>query len=145
MEVYTIGFTRRSAEEFFQALRKAGIRLLLDVRLNNTSQLAGFTKKDDLAFFLRELCGAGYRHEPSLAPTRELLEDYSRKRISWEEYERRFLALLEERGVAESLERGLFEGPTVLLCSERGPERCHRRLALEHLNRKWGGMEIVHL
>ena len=145
MEVYTIGFTRRSAEKFFRALREAGIRVLLDVRLNNTSQLAGFTKKDDLAFFLRELCRADYRHEPSLAPTRELLEDYSGKRITWEEYERRFLALLEERRVADSLERGLFEGPTVLLCSERGPERCHRRLALEHLNREWGGMEIVHL
>ena len=111
MEVYTIGFTRRSAEKFFRALREAGIRVLLDVRLNNTSQLAGFTKKDDLAFFLRELCRADYRHEPSLAPTRELLEDYSGKRITWEEYERRFLALLEERRVADSLERGLFVNP----------------------------------
>ncbi len=145
MEVYTIGFTRRSAEGFFQALRKAGIRTLVDVRLNNTSQLAGFTKKDDLAFFLRELCGADYRHEPSLAPTRDLLEDYAKKQIAWDEYEWRFLALLEERRVEEKLERGMFEGPTVLLCSEAGPERCHRRLALEYLARKWGDLEIVHL
>ncbi len=145
MEVYTIGFARRSAEGFFQTLRRAGIRLLVDVRLNNTSQLAGFTKKNDLAFFLRELCGADYRHEPSLAPTGELLDEYTKKRIGWEEYERRFFALLEERHVEDRLERGMFAGPTVLLCSEAGPERCHRRLVLEYLDGKWGGLEIVHL
>ena len=145
MEVYTIGFTRKSAEGFFRALREAGIKTLVDVRLNNTSQLAGFAKKDDLAFFLRELCAADYRHEVSLAPDRELLEDYTKKRIGWEEYERRFLSLLAERRVEERLERAMLAAPTVLLCSEAEPERCHRRLALEYLGRKWGDLEIIHL
>jgi uncharacterized protein (DUF488 family) len=145
MEVYTIGFTRKSAEEFFAALRRAGARKLVDVRLNNTSQLSGFAKKGDLAFFLRELCGAEYVHEPSLAPTRELLDAYSKGGMGWEEYERRYLALLESRKVEERLERSLLEGPAVLLCSEPGPERCHRRLAAEYLERAWGGLEIIHL
>lgn len=145
MEVYTIGFTRRSAEEFFQALREAGIKRLVDVRLNNTSQLAGFTKRDDLAFFLREICGAEYVHEPMLAPTRELLEGYAKKRIDWGEYEHRFLALMEERRVENLLDKDLLRGPAALLCSETRPDRCHRRLVLEYLDRRWGGLEIVHL
>lgn len=99
MEVFTIGFTKKSAEEFFGAIRAAGIRQLLDVRLNNSSQLAGFAKKDDLRFFLKELCGAEYVHEISLAPTQELLTDYRKKRVSWPEYEHRFLALLKDREV----------------------------------------------
>jgi len=145
MEVYTIGFARRSAEEFFGALRRAGVRRLVDVRLSNTSQLAGFTKKGDLAFFLRELCGAEYVHEPSLALTRELRDAYAKGDIGWEEYERRYLALLESRRVVEKLERSLLEGPAVLLCSESSPERCHRRLAAEYLAREWGGLEVTHL
>lgn len=115
MEVFTIGFTKKTAEQFFGALRAAGIRRLLDVRLNNTSQLAGFAKRDDLPFFLRELCGAEYRHEPLFAPTQEILDAYKKQRGSWEEYERRFLALLAERKVEERLDRKrLFDVPTAL-------------------------------
>ncbi len=145
MEVHTIGFTRRSAASFFGTLKGAGVRRLLDVRLNNTSQLAGFAKRDDLAFFLRELCGAEYVHEPSLAPTREMLDAYRKVGTPWSDYERQYLALLAERRVAETLDRTLFATPTVLLCSEPTAECCHRRLSLEYLAAAWGGITPVHL
>ncbi|MBI4492217.1 MAG: DUF488 domain-containing protein [Chloroflexi bacterium] len=145
MEVYTIGFTKRTAAQFFGALRRAGVKRLLDVRLNNSSQLAGFSKRDDLAFFLRELCGAEYRHEPLLAPTQEMLDAYKKKKGSWQAYEQRFLALMAERQVEERIDRALFEWPTVLLCSEATAERCHRRLVVEYLRQKWGDLAVTHL
>jgi uncharacterized protein (DUF488 family) len=145
MDVYTIGFTRKTAAAFFTTLREAGIQRLIDVRLNNVSQLAGFTKRDDLAFFVRELCGAEYVHEPLLAPTQELLDAYKKSKGSWEEYERGFLGLLAERKIEERLGRGLFAGPAVLLCSEPTPEHCHRRLVLDYLQAKWGDLRAVHL
>lgn len=145
MEVFTIGFTRKSAAEFFGALRETGIRRLVDIRLNNTSQLAAFTKKDDLSFFLRELCDADYVHEPLLAPSEEILSDYRKKKIGWPEYERRFMDLMAEREAHEQIDRSLFSVPTVLLCSEAEPDQCHRRLAAEYLREKWGNVEIIHL
>ena len=145
MEVYSIGFTRRTAPEFFGALREAGIERLLDVRLNNSSQLAGFTKRDDLPFLLREICGAAYEHEPLLAPTRAMLDGYRKSKGSWSEYEACFLALMEERRIEERLDREGFRARTVLLCSEPTAERCHRRLVLEYLSNRWGDLEIVHL
>jgi len=145
VEVYSIGFTQKTAEQFFNLLKQAGIRRLLDVRLNNVSQLAGFTKRDDLRYFVREICGAEYRHEPSLAPTPEILSAYRKQECPWAEYERKFLALLEERQVETRLERALFSVPTALLCSEPTAEQCHRRLVLEYLAGKWGQLEIVHL
>jgi len=117
---------------------------LLDVRLNNASQLAGFARRTDLPFFLKKLCGAEYLHEPRLAPTRGILDAY-RKGGGWPDYERDFLELLGERRVEEVLDRNIFEVPTVLLCSEATPEHCHRRLVLEYLNGKWGGIWAVHL
>lgn len=145
MEIYTIGFTQRSAEDFFGSLRRVGIRRLIDTRLNNTSQLAAFAKRDDLAFFLRELVGADYQEEPFLAPTQELLDAYKKRRIDWAEYERSYERLLTERDVARALDRALFEVPAVLLCSERTPEHCHRRLAVEHLASRWDDVTAVHL
>lgn len=145
MEICTIGFTRKSAEEFFSILRRGGIRRLIDVRLNNTSQLAGFAKQEDLRYFLKELCGADYHHEPLLCPTAEILEDYRARRITWPEYEQRFLALLQERRVEDTVDRALFDQPVVLLCSEPTPEHCHRRLVAEYLSAKWGGVSITHL
>jgi uncharacterized protein (DUF488 family) len=145
MEVYTIGFAQKSADEFFGALRQAGIKRLLDVRLHNSSQLAGFTKKSDLPFFLKEICGAEYVHEPMLAPSQELFDYYKKQKGTWEEYERRFLALMAERKVEEKIDPSIFEVPTVLLCTEPTAERCHRRLVLEHLQSKWGDIEMVHL
>ncbi|HEY7061167.1 MAG TPA: DUF488 domain-containing protein [Chloroflexota bacterium] len=145
MEVYTIGFTKRSAGEFFGALRRAGVKRLLDVRLHNVSQLAGFTKRDDLQFFLRELCGADYLHDTRLSPTAELLDDYRKRRITWQQYEPRFRALIAERQIETLLDPALFATPTALLCSETTAERCHRRLVLEHLQQRWGDVQIVHL
>jgi uncharacterized protein (DUF488 family) len=145
MDIYTIGFTGRNAPQFFGALKDAGIKRLLDVRLHNSSQLAGFTKRGDLPYFLREICGAEYRHEPMLAPTQELLDAYRKQRGSWAEYERRFLALMAERRIEDALDRRLFELPTVLLCSETTAERCHRRLVCEYLARAWGDVTAIHV
>ena len=145
MEIYTAGFTHTSAERFFERLRGAGIRRLIDVRLNNVSQLAGFSKRDDLAYFLRVICDADYLHEPLLAPTQELLDGYRKAKGSWEDYERRFLALMDERRIAERLDRRLFDVPAVLLCSEATAEHCHRRLVAEYLRDQWGDVRIVHL
>jgi uncharacterized protein (DUF488 family) len=145
VEVYSIGFTKKTAEQFFGILKKAGVRRLLDVRLNNVSQLAGFSKRDDLQYFLREICGAEYRHEPLLAPTQEMLDEYKKRKGSWEEYESRFLNLMAERQVEASLEESSFSLPTALLCSEPTAEHCHRRLVLEYLQRKWPLLTIHHL
>lgn len=145
MEIYSIGFTQKTAEQFFAKLKSAGIRLLLDVRLNNVSQLAGFAKRGDLAFFLKEICGAEYLHEPLLAPTAEILDGYRGKKLSWTEYEALFLALIAERQIESRLDRTLFHTPVVLLCSEPTAERCHRRLVLEYLRDKWGDVTISHL
>lgn len=115
------------------------------MRLNNVSQLAGFSKRDDLKYFLRELCAADYLHEPLLAPTGEMLDEYRKRKGSWDDYERRFLALMRERAVERRIDRRLFETPTVLLCSEATAEKCHRRLVLEYLQSHWGGLAITHL
>jgi len=146
MEVYTIGFTKRSAESFFATLKSHGIRRLIDVRLNNVSQLAGFSKRDDLAYFLREICGAAYEHQPLLAPTQEMLDGFKRdKKLTWGEYEDRFMALMSSREIENNLQRPSFEGPTVLLCSEYKPDRCHRRLVLDYLRSHWGDITATHL
>jgi len=145
MEVYSIGFTKKTAEQFFGLLKRQGIRRLLDVRLNNSSQLAGFTKRDDLEYFLRAICDAQYLHEPLLAPTQEMLDAYKKRRGSWAAYEASFLALMRERRVEERLPRSLFSIPTVLLCSEPTAGHCHRRLVLEYLRDRWGDLTILHL
>jgi uncharacterized protein (DUF488 family) len=145
MEIYSIGFTQKSAAQFFGALKSAGIRRLMDVRLNNTSQLAAFAKSSDLPFFLRELCNASYVHEPLLAPTQEMLDDYKKKKGSWQRYEEDFLALISQRDIANVLDPEGFQEPTVLLCSEPTAEKCHRRLVLEYLQRRWDGVIIRHL
>jgi uncharacterized protein (DUF488 family) len=145
VEIFTIGFTRKTAAEFFDAIRRASIRRVLDVRLHNTSQLAGFTKRDDLAFFLREICDAEYRHEPLLAPSPELFDAYKKRKGSWQTYERGFLALMAERQIERKLDPSLFAVPTLLLCTEPTADRCHRRLVLEYLQGYWGDLAMVHL
>jgi len=145
MEIYTIGFTKRTAAEFFGALKRAGIKRLLDVRLNNVSQLAGFTKREDLRFFLREICGAEYVHQSLLAPTQDMLDTYKKQKGSWQEYEKKFLQLMEERRIEDRIDRNQFLIPTVLLCSEATAEHCHRRLVLDYLQGKWSDIKIVHL
>jgi uncharacterized protein (DUF488 family) len=145
MEIYSIGFTQKSAHQFFELLKDRGIRRLLDVRLNNVSQLAGFTKREDLQYFLHRICGAEYVHETLLAPTQEMLDAYKKNKGSWQDYERKFLALMSERAIESKLDPASFSVPTVLLCSEPTPDRCHRRLVLEYLASKWPGLEIRHL
>lgn len=144
MNLYTIGFTQKGAERFFSTLAANGVRRVLDVRLNNRSQLAGFAKRDDLRYFLRGLCGIDYRELPSLAPTAEILAAYKKNGGDWATYERQFLHLLDQRRVAQTLEPALFENGC-LLCSEPEPSHCHRRLIAEHLRERWGGIEIRHL
>jgi uncharacterized protein (DUF488 family) len=145
LTIYSIGFTQRTAEDFFDTLRNAGICRLMDVRLNNTSQLAAFAKRDDLRFFLREICNADYVHEPLLAPKQEMLDAYKKSKGAWSDYEASFLALIRERRVEEKLERDSFAVPTALLCSEFTPEHCHRRIAMEYLSEAWGGISLHHL
>jgi uncharacterized protein (DUF488 family) len=145
VEIYTIGFTQTTAERFFTRLADARVARLLDVRLNNTSQLAGFAKAQDLPYFARELVGAAYEHEPLLAPTQEILDAYKKRKGDWAAYEREFQALMESRRIHEVLSRAAFERRTALLCSEPEPEHCHRRLVVEFLARHWPGVEIAHL
>jgi uncharacterized protein (DUF488 family) len=144
MRVFTIGFTKKTAERFFELLRTSGTKRLIDVRLNNVSQLAGFTKRDDLAYFLREIDGIGYHHLPELAPTQDMLSDYRRRNGDWATYEKRFLALMKERRIEETTPRNVIaEG--CLLCSEDKPHHCHRRLVAEYLKDQWGDVQITHL
>lgn len=144
MEVYSIGFTKHTAEDFFTTLERANVRRLIDVRLNNVSQLSGFSKRDDLRYFLKRIAGIEYSHELALAPTADLLNAYKKKEISWHSYAEQYLALLDDRSIERQLDAHFFED-AVLLCSEHKPERCHRRLALEYLGSAWSGMHVVHL
>jgi uncharacterized protein (DUF488 family) len=149
MKLFTLGFTKKSAEQFFELLKKNNIQTLIDIRLNNNSQLAGFTKGLDLKYFLKELCSIEYIHIIELAPTKVLLDDYKKKKISWNGYEERFNQLLEQRNVARDL-RCFFSqhlAPFCLLCSEPVPDKCHRRLVAEYIKNKIPdlGVEIIHL
>lgn len=144
MKLFTIGFTKKSANRFFDLLRGSGVKRVLDVRINNGSQLAGFAKKDDLAFFLKEICGMDYVHLPDLAPTKELLKEYRAGTVDWQTYEKRFTELMRERRIEKTIPKDvLSEG--CLLCSEDQPHHCHRRLVAEYLNNHWGDIEIAHL
>jgi uncharacterized protein (DUF488 family) len=145
VEIYTIGFTQTTAEHFFGRLKTAGVRRLLDVRLNNSSQLAAFAKAQDLPFFLRELVGATYEHDPRLAPTQELLDEYKKHKGDWSAYELSFLQLMAEREIEHALTPADFDLPTALLCSEATPDNCHRRLVCEYLAGRWADVRATHL
>ncbi|HLH13427.1 MAG TPA: DUF488 domain-containing protein [Solirubrobacteraceae bacterium] len=145
MDVYTIGFTQTTAERFFARLKDAGVRRVLDVRLYNTSQLAGFAKARDLPYFVRELLGADYEHDLRLAPTPQLFFDYKRRGGAWSVYERGFLALMAQRQIERALSPAQFRTPTALLCTEPTAERCHRRLVCQHLAEHWSHLRAVHL
>ena len=143
MRIFTIGFTRTSARHFFERLGSSEAERLLDVRLNNASQLAGFAKRDDLAYFAESLCGLEYRHVPQLAPTKAMLDNYRKMKCSWESYESEFLKLMADRKI-EELHREELDH-SCLLCSEDKPHHCHRRLVAEYLRDRWKDVEIVHL
>lgn len=142
--MFTIGFTKKSASTFFSLLRGSGATRLVDIRVNNVSQLAGFAKREDLSYFLGELCQMEYAHELRLAPTAEMLDAYKKRRVGWAEYERMFLDLMAAREVEKNVPAAMLDN-TVLLCSEATPERCHRRLVAEYLAEAWGGVSITHL
>ena len=144
MTIYTIGFTKKSARTFFSKLKQSGAKRLLDVRLNNASQLAGFTKKDDLLYFLDVICQMEYLHIPALAPTQDILDAYKKQKGDWSDYEGRFLALMRERHIEETISRETMND-SCLLCSEDLPDHCHRRLVAEYLRDKWGDLEIKHV
>ncbi len=145
MEIFTIGFTQSSAERFFGRLKQAGVQRLLDIRLNNRSQLAGFAKQEDLAYFLRELCGIEYQHAPLLAPTQDILDAYKKNGGRWDDYEVQFMKLLRERHIETQLSRDQFSVPTAMLCSEATAEHCHRRLVIEYLQEHWEDIQAVDL
>lgn len=144
IRLFTIGFTGKTAEQFFTSLKEADVRTLIDIRLNNVSQLAGFTKKRDLEYFLRTIAHIKYRHELALAPTDDILTGYKKKLIDWNEYERRFNQLLEERDPTQKMKPSEFD-QACLLCSELKSQHCHRRLVAEHLQRRWSNVEVRHL
>ncbi|PVG83768.1 hypothetical protein DDE18_05500 [Nocardioides gansuensis] len=144
MRLFTIGFTKKSARTFFGLLQESGASELIDVRLNNVSQLAGFAKRDDLEFFLGEICDMKYRHLTSLAPTQPMLDTFKKRGGDWRLYEADFLQLMQERRIEENLDPADIDN-TVLLCSEEKPHNCHRRLVAEYLQDRWGDVEIVHL
>lgn len=143
MKLFTIGFTKTSAQSFFNRLKNSGAKKLIDVRLNNVSQLAGFAKRDDLHYFTNQICSLNYEHIPSLAPTKDILDEYKKNGGSWEIYEKKFMSLMERRKI-EFLDKSKLDGGC-LLCSEDKPHYCHRRLVAEYLQHKWKDVEIIHL
>lgn len=143
MKIFTIGFTKTSAQHFFDRLKKSGAKNLIDVRLNNVSQLAGFAKRDDLKYFADAICGIGYQHMQALAPTQDMLDAYKKHGGGWDAYATKFLDLMEKRHI-EDFDRAQLDGGC-LLCSEDKPHHCHRRLIAEYLRKKWTNVDIVHL
>lgn len=145
MKTYTIGFTKKNAQNFFTLIKRNNVARIVDVRLNNTSQLAGFAKHDDLKYFLSELCNADYIHIKELTPTKDILDDYQKKIITWEIYEEKFLNLMSQRNIERLIDKSIMENGC-LLCSEHKPHHCHRRLVVDYLNQHWGSeIEVMHL
>lgn len=144
MIIYTIGFTMKSAEHFFTALKQPGLERVIDVRLNNTNQLCGFTKKDDLRFFLKTISGIDYHHLPVLSPTIHLLNNWRKSNIDWASYEKQFTDLMIQRNIHQTVEKSLING-ACLLCSEPTAQHCHRRLVAEFFLNLWGDVKTIHL
>lgn len=143
LKIYTIGYTKKSAREFFTRLQEAGVKKIIDVRLHNASQLAGFAKRDDLAYFAETICGVPYEHILEFAPTEDMFEEYRKRKGSWENLERGFRALIAKRKIEKMDPKRLDGG--CLVCSEDTPHHCHRRLVAEYLASKWQGVEVIHL
>ncbi|MGD1716546.1 DUF488 family protein [Dapis sp. BLCC M172] len=144
IELFTIGFTKKTAQDFFENLTQSKVKCVIYTRVNNVSQLAGFAKKKDLEYFLKVICNIGYIHILDLAPTKELLDDYKKKRITWDDYEQKFNNLITEREIEKKVSPELLDG-SCLLCSEAKPHYCHRRLVAEYLNQQWGNIKVCHL
>ena len=145
MNVYTIGFTEKSAKTFFTLLKENGVLRIIDVRLNNVSQLAGFAKKNDLIYFLKELSNADYIHVPELTPTKLILDAYKNKEITWSIYEEKFTNLMAQRSIERTIDRNILDGGC-LLCSEHLPHHCHRKIVVDYLNKHWNmALKVTHL
>lgn len=144
IQIYTIGFTQKTAQAFFSKLRDAGVHRIVDVRLNNTSQLAGFSKRDDLIFFLREIAGIEYVHLPELSPTKDIIDAYKKHKGPWAVYEKEFFKLMRTRRIEDSIAKDIIH-QGCLLCSEHKPDHCHRRLVADYLKEHWDGVETKHL
>jgi uncharacterized protein (DUF488 family) len=145
MKAFTIGFTQKTAEHFFSLIKKNNISRVVDVRLNTTSQLAGFAKKNDLSYFLKELSHADYIHVPDLTPTKPMLDSYKNKTITWDNYADKFTNLMAQRHIERTINKNILDNGC-LLCSEHEPHQCHRRLVVEYLNKNWDStIEVVHL
>lgn len=144
IKIQSIGFTQKSAKQFFESLRNAGVARVVDVRLNNVSQLAGFSKRADLEYFLKEITGIDYVHLPILAPTQEMLDALKKQRGTWAVYEEQFLSLMAAREIEKRVDPLLMNG-ACLLCSEDKPHHCHRRLVAGYLKDHWPDVEIQHL
>ena len=142
--LYTIGFAKKDARTFFEILRAAKVRKVIDVRLNNVSQLAGFTKKNDLQYFLEKIIGCEYQHRPDWAPTDNILDPYKKKRTTWDDYVRDFTVLMEKRKIGNDVTAVELDH-CCLLCSEPTPEQCHRRLVAERLQKQLSGLRVIHL
>ena len=145
IKLYTIGFTGKSAEQFFTLLQKVKVKKVIDTRINNVSQLAGFAKSNDLAYFLKSIAGIAYEHNPDLAPTKELLSSYRERELTWDQYEKKYLALLTQRNVARYAAQPVYLNASCFLCSEHEPDHCHRRLLAEYLHQVNTSIEINHL
>jgi len=144
MKLFTIGFTKKSAEAFFTKLKLSGAKRVVDVRLNNVSQLAGFAIRNDLEFFLREICHMDYVHVPELAPTQDILDEYKKNKGDWAVYEQKFLELMRKREIEKRVDPAVI-ADGCLLCSEDKPHHCHRRLVAEYLKSHWGDVEVSHI
>lgn len=144
VKLFTIGFTKTTAENFFTRLKEAGVKRLIDVRLNNRSQLAGFAKERDLEYFLREIAKIDYIYRPEWAPTQDILDAFKKSKGSWAVYEAAFNKLIADRRIEQYVNEGLLDD-ACLLCSEDTPSHCHRRLVAEYLQKKFKGVKICHL
>jgi uncharacterized protein (DUF488 family) len=145
MKIYTIGFTQKSAEQFFNLIKDNGIEVVVDARLNNSSQLAGFTKETDLRYFLETIADCDYHHESSFAPTKEILDGYKKGNTSWEDYEEAYKVIIAERDTVQGFYEQFKDKTICLLCSESKPEHCHRRLIAEIIADKYGIKNIHHI
>ncbi|MCP2731248.1 DUF488 domain-containing protein [Limnofasciculus baicalensis] len=144
IDLFTIGFTKKSAQQFFETLTNSGVKRVIDTRLNNVSQLAGFTKRTDLEYFLHQIGKIDYIHRLDLAPTQDILDKYKKNGKDWETYEEQFLQLIQQRQIEEKISPDILDG-ACLLCSEPTPHHCHRRLVAEYLLNQWGNIKICHL
>ncbi len=144
IKVFTVGFTKKTAEQFFSKLQAAGVKRVIDIRLNNVSQLAGFAKRDDLKYLLRAIAGIDYLHVPELAPTQDILDAYKKQKGDWSVYEAEFLKLMEARHAEEIVPKETMNC-ACLLCSEHEPQCCHRRLVAEYLQQHWENVVIDHI